>query len=78
MQKKGIDVSKHQGNINWSKVKADGIEFAILRIGYGGSAPVKDEQFENNYNGATANGIPVGIYLYSYADTEDEARLETT
>lgn len=76
MQKKGIDVSRHQGSIDWAKVKQDGIEFAILRIGYGGSAPVKDEQFENNYNGATANGIPVGIYLYSYADTEDEAKLE--
>ena len=76
MQKKGIDVSKHNGSINWAKVKSDGVEFAILRIGYGGSVPVKDEQFENNYNNAKANGIPVGVYLYSYADTEDEARLE--
>lgn len=76
MKIKGIDVSKHQGSINWSKVKQSGIEFAILRIGYGGSAPVKDEQFENNYKNARANGIKVGVYLYSYADSESDVKKE--
>lgn len=76
MKIKGIDVSKHQGSINWSKVKQSGIEFAILRIGYGGSAPVKDEQFENNYKNARANGIKVGVYLYSYADSDSDIKKE--
>ena len=76
MQKRGIDVSKHQGSIDWAKVRADGIEFAILRIGYGGSAPVKDETFEDNYNNARANGIKVGVYIYSYADSESDVKKE--
>ena len=61
--KKGIDVSKWQGNIDWNRVKADGIEFAIIRIGYGKFLNQKDEYFEKNYEGARANGIPVGISL---------------
>ena len=72
MKIKGIDVSKHQGIIDWKKVKNDGVEFAIIRIGYGGSAPVKDERFEENYKNAKANGIKVGVYIYSYADTESD------
>lgn len=76
MKIKGIDVSKHQGAINWAKVKADEIEFAIIRIGYGGSAPVKDEQFENNYKNARANGVKVGVYIYSYADSESDVKKE--
>ena len=72
MKIKGIDVSKHQGLIDWKKVKADGIEFAIIRIGYGGSAPMKDERFEENYKNAKGNGIKVGVYLYSYADSESD------
>ena len=73
---KGIDVSRHQGNIDWSKVKAAGIEFAIIRIGYGMYENQKDAQFENNYKGATNNGIPVGVYLYSYAKSVAEAERE--
>ena len=72
MKIKGIDVSKHQGIIDFSKVKNDGIEFAIIRIGYGGGSPVKDERFEENYKNARANGIKVGVYLYSYADSESD------
>ena len=71
---KGIDVSKHQGNVNWSHVKADGVKFAIIRAGYGKEAYQKDIQFENNYAGCKSNGIPVGVYWYSYATTPDEAR----
>ena len=73
---KGIDVSVHNGDIDWSKVKADGIDFAILRAGYGKLAKQKDAKFEDNYKGAKAAGIPVGAYWYSYATTPDEAKLE--
>lgn len=73
---KGIDVSVHNGKIDWNKVKADGIEFAILRAGYGKLAKQKDDRFEDNYAGAKAAGIPVGAYWYSYAMTPEEAKLE--
>lgn len=63
---KGIDVSVHNGNIDWNKVKADGIEFAILRAGFGRLEKQKDEKFEQNYAEAKAAGIPVGAYWYSY------------
>ena len=76
MKIKGIDVSKHQGLINWSRVRDDGVEFAIIRIGYGGSAPVKDEKFEENYKNARTNGIKVGVYIYSYADSESDVKKE--
>ena len=73
---KGIDVSVHNGDIDWGKVKADGIDFAILRAGYGRLASQKDEKFEQNYAGAKAAGIPAGAYWYSYAMTPEEAELE--
>ena len=69
----GIDVSKHQGLIDWSKVKTD---FSILRAGFGRYTSQKDPQFENNYAGAKAAGIPVGAYWYSYAQSMEEAREE--
>ncbi len=73
---KGIDVSVHNGDIDWKKVKADGIQFAILRAGYGRKLSQKDARFEENYKNAKAAGIPVGAYWYSYAMTEDEAMVE--
>ena len=73
---KGIDVSVHNGNIDWNRVKNAGIAFAILRAGYGRVASQKDAKFEQNYSGAKAAGVPVGAYWYSYATTPDEARLE--
>ena len=73
MVKHGIDVSKYQGIIDWSKVKTD---FAILRAGFGRYAYQKDSQFERNYAGAKAAGIPVGAYWYSYSKSEVEARQE--
>ena len=75
-QYKGIDVSKHQGTIDWAKVKAAGVQFAMLRAGYGRYDNQKDEQFEANYKGATAAGIPVGAYHYSYATTAEQAKQE--
>lgn len=75
--KNGIDVSKHQGKIDWNKVKASGkVNFAIIRAGYGKAISQKDVQFENNYKGAKAAGIPVGAYWYSYALTPAEATAE--
>ena len=74
--KKGIDVSYHQGEIDWNKVKNAGVEFAIIRIGYGMFENQKDKQFENNYSKARANGMPVGVYLYSYAKSVADAKKE--
>lgn len=72
----GIDVSVHNGTIDWQKVKASGIDFAIIRAGYGKLISQKDARFERNYAGATAQGIPVGAYWYSYAVTPAEAEQE--
>lgn len=69
----GIDVSKHQGIIDWQKVKTD---FCIIRAGYGKHISQKDPLFEQNYAGAKAQGIPVGAYWYSYALTPAEAEAE--
>ena len=75
--KKGIDVSEWNGTINWSNVKQDGIEFAIVRgayRGYGSQGTlVKDKYAANNLKQADAAGIPVGAYIFSQATTEAEA-----
>ncbi len=63
----GIDVSKWQGNIDWAKVKAAGVKFAIIRIG---TTQGKDSYFETNYNAAKAQGIDVGVYFYTYSKTQ--------
>lgn len=78
MQKKGIDVSTWQGNIDWNKVKADGIEFAMLRSSFGKENPNQqtDNKFWQNYNGAKAAGVPIGAYHYSYATTVEDAKKE--
>lgn len=76
---KGIDVSKHQGEIDWAKVAADGVEFAFIRVGnrgYGSGAIVEDPQFEANVVGAITNGIEVGVYFFSQAITVEEAQEE--
>ena len=75
---KGIDVSKHNGVINWQRVKASGVDFAIIRTGYGNvdNAKQRDAQFESNYKGAKAAGLKVGAYHYSYALTVQEAVKE--
>lgn len=73
---KGIDVSVHNGSIDWQKVKNAGIQFAILRAGYGRELSQKDTRFEENYRNAKAAGIPVGAYWYSYAMSENEAKMD--
>lgn len=76
MQIKGIDVSEFQGKIDWNKVKAAGIKFAMLRAGFGRYDYQIDAYFKSNVKGAEAAGIPWGAYWYSYAKTEQEARQE--
>lgn len=61
---KGIDVSYHQGNIDWSKVKAAGIEFAIIKAGGSDDGFYTDSKWEANYKGAKAAGIKVGAYYF--------------
>ena len=70
----GIDVSQHQGSIDWRKVKASGIQFAMLRAGYGASTV--DGEFERNARGCMETGIPFGVYWFSYAYTPEMARRE--
>ena len=76
MKYRGIDVSKWQGNIDYKKVKNTGIQFIIVRIGYGMYENQKDKKFEDNYKGAINNNIPIGVYLYSYALNENDASKE--
>lgn len=77
---KGIDVSSHQGEIDWNLVAQDGVEFAIIRVGFRGYGAegrlVVDEQFENNIKGAKAAGIKVGVYFFSQAINEEEVLEE--
>jgi GH25 family lysozyme M1 (1,4-beta-N-acetylmuramidase) len=74
MSKKGIDVSKWQQNIDWQKVKADGVEFAMLRAGYGKNNI--DEFFVRNIKECNRLGIPCGAYWFSYAYTAEMAKQE--
>lgn len=74
---KGVDVSHHQGEIDWKKAKADGVEFAIIRCGYGMDQINQDDaQWLENVKGCEENSIPYGVYLYSYADTLAKAQSE--
>lgn len=71
-----IDVSEHQGKIDWEKVKPQ-IDGAILRCGYGMDIERQDDTyFRRNADECTRLGIPFGVYLYSYADSEEKARSE--
>ena len=72
-KKNGMDVSVWQKNVDWMKVKASGIDFAILRIS---NHYLQDYTFETKYANAAKAGIPVGVYCYSKAKTADEAKLE--
>ncbi len=79
VRRNAIDVSIFQYDIDWKKVKADGIDYAIIRIGgryYGGGGLYPDDYFEKNYKEARAAGVKVGIYFYSQAKDEEEAREE--
>lgn len=70
---RGIDVSYHQGKIDWKTVKTSGIEFAIIRAGYG---DITDTRFVENITNAQSVGIKVGVYWFSYALDEADAKQE--
>lgn len=77
----GIDVSKHNGNINWTEVKNSGVSFVIIRCGYRGSstgALIEDPKFKANIQGATAAGLKVGIYFFTQAVNQIEAVEEAS
>lgn len=78
--RKGIDVSEHQGDIDWGRVKAAGYDFAFLRIGYRGYGEqgtlCADAKFQQNIVNAHNAGVEVGVYLFSQAVSEDEALQE--
>jgi lysozyme len=72
-----IDVSIHNGSINWAKVKAAGVTGAIIRCGYGRDFKRQDDaRFKENIEGAIAQGLRVGVYIYSYAKTIESAKSE--
>ena len=76
---KGIDVSKHQGDIDWRKVSQDDVSYAFIRAGFRGNTEgklVEDEFFADNMEGAADYGIQTGVYFYTQALTEEEAREE--
>jgi len=77
----GIDVSKWNGEIDWAQVKEEGVKYAIIRVGYRGSATgslVIDPYFEKNIKGATDNDIEVGVYFFTQALDETEAIEEAS
>lgn len=71
---RGIDVSENNGVVDWGAVKANGFDFAIIRIGYGRGN--LDSEFYNNVNGAINAGLAIGVYHYSYAMNEENAADE--
>lgn len=73
----GVDVSSYQGDIDWDKVQADGIQFAVIRIGFGDDiASQDDKKAIRNMDECERIGMPYGVYLYSYAVSEAEAVSE--
>ncbi len=74
---KGIDVSAHQGTIDWNQVKNSDVDFAIIRCGYAEDlVKYDDTQWYTNANACTNLGIPFGVYLYSYAENTSDAKSE--
>ncbi|MDD6789258.1 MAG: GH25 family lysozyme [Lachnospira sp.] len=78
LSKTGIDVSKWQGKIEWDKVAEDDIHFAIIRIGHGHDENWKDTNAEENMKACERLGIPYGVYFYSSAVTNEEAKEEAS
>lgn len=73
---KGIDISQHNGNIDFEQVKNDGIEFVIIRVGWIGNKQnhTLDTKFEENYKKALEMGFKIGVYVYSYCKTVETLR----
>ncbi len=75
--KKGVDISKHNGDVDINKIKEAGYDFVMIRCGYGDDYVSQDDkQFENNVKKCEEAGMPWGVYLYSYALTVKEAESE--
>lgn len=77
--KQGVDISRHDGIIDWKKLKQNGISFVILRIGYRGYQSGKlnlDENFYKNIEGAQKEGLEIGVYVFSQAKDEKETLEE--
>lgn len=76
----GVDVSYYQGAIDWNKLKAEGVTFAIIRVGYRGYGSagtlVEDDRFKEYIDGATKAGLQVGVYFFTQAITTKEAEAE--
>lgn len=72
----GIDVSKHNGKIDWQKVDLSGIDFALIRAGFGNDISQKDPKFEENIQGALSHNLAVGVYWFSYAVSVADAQKE--
>ena len=75
---KGIDVSKWNGIIDFDAVKNVGIDFVIIRAGYGKEVSQKDPRFDYNYQNAKRVGLKVGAYWYSYAESIEDAKKEAS
>ena len=72
-----IDVSEHNGSIDWIEAKADGVEYALIRCGFGRDYESQDDKyFDINMQDALDAGVKVGVYFYSYAQSEDAAASE--
>ncbi len=71
-----VDVSEFQQNIDFNKMKNDGIKAVIIRAGYGRESSQKDSMFESHYRNAKAAGLKIGVYWYSYADSAGDAEKE--
>jgi GH25 family lysozyme M1 (1,4-beta-N-acetylmuramidase) len=77
MDLKGIDVSSNNGQPNWDEIKKAGIQFAMIRLGYGSDLINQDDkEFQRNVSECERIGIPWGAYLYSYALNENDAKSE--
>ena len=75
--RKGIDVSHHNGDINWEKVKKDGVDYAIIRCGYGNDEEYQDDKYWlENVKECEKYDIPYGVYIYSYAESEKNVESE--
>ena len=75
----GVDVSSYQGEVDWERVAAAGVDFAVVRLGFRGYTEgglYEDDRFRENLEGAMAAGLDVGVYFFSQAVTEEEAREE--
>lgn len=74
--KKGVDLSTFQKNVDYQGLKDSGVDFAIIRVGYGKDAGQKDAMFETHYRGCKDAGIKVGVYHYSYCTNVSNAEKE--